>query len=36
MMPELDELLKQIGRKYSVEVVPLRLGGKELKNPPVH
>ena len=30
-MPELEELLKQIRRKYSVEVVPLKLGGKELK-----
>ena len=30
-MPELDELLKQIGQKYSVEAVPLGLGGKELK-----
>ena len=30
-MPELEELLKQIGQKYSVEAVPLRLGGKELK-----
>ena len=30
-MPELEELLKQIGQKYSVEAVPLRLGGRELK-----
>jgi hypothetical protein len=31
ILHELDELLKQIGQKYSVEAVPLRLGGKELK-----
>ncbi len=30
-MPELEELLKQIRRKYNVEVLPLKLGGKELK-----
>ena len=30
-MPELEELLKQIGQKYCVEAVPLGLGGKELK-----
>ncbi len=30
-MPELEEMLNKIGQKYSVEAVPLRLGGKELK-----
>jgi len=31
IVPELEELLKQIRRKHNVEVVPLKLGGKELK-----
>ncbi|MCE5335714.1 MAG: protein N-lysine methyltransferase family protein [Desulfobacteraceae bacterium] len=30
-MPELQDLLRRIGEKYSVEIAPLKLGDRELK-----